>query len=889
MKEKIIAFFVSVFYMLSTVNAFAQASAEDVLDLSDTAYYLSVINAINPDYSLPDDAEYFSRIEFVKLLVDVMCVHTAQNRETGFGDVKPDSPYSASLGFAKDFGIINEAPLFYPDESATYTQAIKMAVTAAGYKPLADANGAYPAGYLTIASSLELTDGLSGSGDAPLTIADGLKLITNLFDALVFVQTGFGDKYEYDTIEGKTFLNHYHQIDTVYEIVYANEHTSLTDASSYLAGGHIKIGTKDYKTEGDFSNLLGYNVKAYIKNKDTVIYAEKYETEEIILNTSDISRIDGFNVVTYEGVKEKKHTLDESFNYIRNGKATPITSNDFTPYFKFDTGFVSLIDNNGDNKFDTVKTAVYKYSLISKVSLYDNTIYDANSADNTIVLEEDCIYSITSHESDEAAEITLKQLSQGMLIAYTVSDDKKLYDITVCSDITDGKITGIDTTNNLIYVNNTPYEPSSYYNSYYSHIGLGCEGSFAMGIDGKLVAISSTGENYMKYGWFVAFSNQSGLSELKLKIFSQTGEMQILTLSGNVLINNQSRTASYTKTFMEALDDTSRFVKFSANADGVLKKLDTYVTASDNEFELNGKNPTDSLTKFSTGNYTFKSGINIFAAKSPATFSFHIDSSTYNFIIPPPGSDRYNDKNYAVTSSSYFGNDSTYSSMSSFDVSRSGCAGATLIFANKRVSRTLSDDEGTAVIEKITSGLNPDGENALVVYAWKGNKYNVYYSDPELSYDYINALNPGDLVRFITDENNVIISIVRDFNIVSYEIASERTSVSGITEYVMGISYGASDSYINLLTNPTILNGVPQMPADYAINNIRNISISAAPMVYVDIVRDQSGNIISALPRMSEKTDVRSYLDSGDRANFVVSRQRYLSPSLTVVYNIEVK
>ena len=333
MNKKIIAFILSVFYIFSVLNVFADsldASGEKAADLYDN---LSVIHAINPDYTLPEEAEHFSRIEFVKLLVDVMQKQTDEKCETGFSDIEPDSPYAQSLAFAKDLGIISEAPLFYPDESVTYTQAIKMAVTAAGYKPLADAKGAYPVGYLTIASSLELTEGLSSSGDNPLTISDGLKLITNLFDTLVFVQTGFGSDYVYDTVEGKTFLNYYHSIETIYGIVYANEYTSLTNASLHLADGHIKIGTKDYKTNGDFNNFLGCNVKAYVNNADTVLYIEKYEVTEIILNTADIGRVDGFDLIIYDGIKEKKYTLDDTFNYIRNGKATAITDSDFYSVF----------------------------------------------------------------------------------------------------------------------------------------------------------------------------------------------------------------------------------------------------------------------------------------------------------------------------------------------------------------------------------------------------------------------------------------------------------------------------------------------------------------------------------------------------------------------------
>lgn len=886
MNKKIIAFLLTVFYVMSAfgVSVSADASAQSN-NISDS---LSLINAINPEYTLPEEAQYFTRIEFVKLLIDVMQPQFAAEVDTGYDDVDWDHPYASSLVFAKKLDIVSPAVSFYPDDNVTYTQAVKMAVTAAGYKPLADAKGAYPTGYLTIASDLELDEGLSAN-DAPLTIADGLRLICNLFDVNVFVQTGFGETPEYENVDGVTFLYQYHRISTVYGIVNANEYSSLTSYDNPLADDCIKIGTADYKSAGDFANLLGYKVKAYINEDKELVYASKYESNEIMLTSSQVDRADGFDVVTFDGTKEHKYTLDDSFKYIKNGKYSSITSVDFTPYFKFDTGSVVLIDNNEDNKFDVVLATEYTYSLVSKVSTYEGIIYDVNSAGASINLGGEIEYFITSVEDGETINLELKQLTSGMLIAYTVSDDGKLYNIRVCDNIIDGKITALDTTNDLIYINDVGYKSAYYYDTYYSHLGLGTEASFYLGIDGKLAAVSASGEDYMKYGWFVGFSTPSGLDSLMLKIFSQTGEMQILTLPAKVTIDNVSRTSSYTKTFLEGLDDTHRLIKYSSNSDNELKKVDTFVNAVNDEFEQSGKNPTDSLTKFATGNYRFKSGSNLFISTTVGTFSYHIEATTFNFIIPASLSERNDDSKYGVLSTSYFETDQTYSGISVFDVDKYGCSRATLMFGSKRSSAGVNNYTGSAIIEKVTQGLDPNGEDALVVYAWKGNRYDVYYSDPELSYDYISILNPGDIVRFVADDDNVITGITRDFNTKTFEMASGYSNVAGILEYVMGMVYSSSDKYMNILTNPQITPTGASMPASYTLDDIRNVNIPNSPVLYVDLIKLSDGTVVSALPRMSEAADIKSYLDSGEDAHFIISRQYMLGIQLTVIYNIEVK
>ncbi len=883
MNKKIIAFLVSAMYVFT---AFVSVSygADDAVPYS-TNKDLAVINAVNPNYTLPSDATHFTRIEFVRLLIDAMCPQAETPKETGFSDVDASDPHASSLVFARDAGIISKADSFNPYDNVTYTQALKMAVTAAGYQPLADVKGGYPTGYLTLANELDLTDSLSASGDVSLTIDDGLKLITNLFDAVVFVQTGFTDSPVYEAKEGKTFINLYHQIETVYGLMNANEFSSVSDLTDAVNKGLVKIGTVNYKAGTDCTHLLGYNIKAYVNSDKEIIYADKYDTEEVVIFSSDIEDVNGFEVITYSGTKEIKYRLDDSFKYIKNGKAAPITAYDFDPYFIFDTGTITLVDNNGDSRFDVAIATEYTYSLVSKVSAYEKIIYDANSSLNSIILRDDADYVIKSIMDGEANEITLKQIPVGSLIAYTVSNDGLLYNITVLNDIIEGKITAVD--DEYIYINDVAYKTADYYNTYYSHIALGSEGVFCIGIDGKVAAAGESGENYMKYGYFVDIHTPSGIGDEQIKIFSQSGKMEILTLPKSIIVDNISTPKSALKTTLMAMDEVSRFIRYSANENGELKRIDIKDEAQNNEFELGGKDAGNSLTRFSTGTYTFKSGINIFSSSS---FSYHIDQSTFNFIIPPSASARGDDSKYGVVSSSFFGNDSSYSSMSAYDLDKSGCARATLIFADKRSSVSLGLETSTTVIEKVTEGLDPNGEKALVVYAWKGNKYEIYYSDERLSEADVSSLNPGDLVRLVTDENNIILNLIVDFKTSDYSIAaSERQAYGNVTEYVMGIAYSASDSYINLMTNYEPNNVCPQMPSSYTLTDIRNLNISKAPVVFVDLVKDRYGNVISALPRMSEITDIKSYLDSGSNANIIVSRQRYLSPSLTVVYNVTVK
>lgn len=71
---------------------------------------------------------------------------------------------------------------FQPDAPITYAQAVTILMRMLGYSD-AQAGTVWPAGYLNLAKSLSLTDGLSLSPNAPITRAQAAQLFVNLLSA----------------------------------------------------------------------------------------------------------------------------------------------------------------------------------------------------------------------------------------------------------------------------------------------------------------------------------------------------------------------------------------------------------------------------------------------------------------------------------------------------------------------------------------------------------------------------------------------------------------------------------------------------------------------------------------------------------------------------------
>lgn len=154
--------------------AYIQSLAADYSDVSQSdGYYqavnnLSNLNVINgyDDGTFKPDREV-SRAEITKMIFSAFRpnatseVNAAKGHDTQFKDV-PGTHWASgyiSVGTKSELGFINgySSSSFGPEDTVTYSQAIKMLVSALGYNSEAEKNGGWPSGYLKQGSSLGLS------------------------------------------------------------------------------------------------------------------------------------------------------------------------------------------------------------------------------------------------------------------------------------------------------------------------------------------------------------------------------------------------------------------------------------------------------------------------------------------------------------------------------------------------------------------------------------------------------------------------------------------------------------------------------------------------------------------------------------------------------------
>ncbi len=181
-------------------SALTLTASASYSDTTGTVYAESVNNLTMMNIVSGSDDGLFhpesnvTRAEFSKMIAAAFNTEsmTFTQSDTGFTDVTADHWASGYISSAVTAGYINGYGngLFGPDDHVTYNQAIKMIVSAMGYESDAQNMGGYPTGYVSYASTLNLTDGITKSGDEELTKGEIAIILNNAMEAPISIYSG---------------------------------------------------------------------------------------------------------------------------------------------------------------------------------------------------------------------------------------------------------------------------------------------------------------------------------------------------------------------------------------------------------------------------------------------------------------------------------------------------------------------------------------------------------------------------------------------------------------------------------------------------------------------------------------------------------------------------
>ena len=160
--KRILAFILLICVVLNTV--LVSATENQTVETGDYSRVLTVfeyLDALNGQ-SLDeiDVTQSITRAEFVSICVKALNL-PAENGEKIFYDVDEETICFQAVSYLVQAGVlsVDSDREFRPNEDISYSEALKILLCLAGYDAYANENGGYPAGYVLVASKLNLTYG----------------------------------------------------------------------------------------------------------------------------------------------------------------------------------------------------------------------------------------------------------------------------------------------------------------------------------------------------------------------------------------------------------------------------------------------------------------------------------------------------------------------------------------------------------------------------------------------------------------------------------------------------------------------------------------------------------------------------------------------------------
>ena len=334
---------------------------------------------------LPADLEEEAKITradaaaaMVKLLIDDA---SWPGGDTGFTDVKSFDDFAGYVYYAKALGIVSGDgdDTFRPFDPLMMNELTKMAVNLLGYEEMAEQEGGYPSGYLSLALRQNLFKNVGAAEDG-FILAEGLVfMLDNLLKSRPMEKKVGTEEYEIseDTLldqilERRNTKNIKGIVTAVGEAVLADEQETLED--------EISIDGVRYQYEADDKfDLLGKYVNAYYmedRQTDRNVIANilvQDMNEEIIVAAEDIVSLDLTQLEYEDPVNPEKRTrrakIAQDADFLYNKRLYTPESFDVT------SGQIRLLDSGGDGTYDTVFVDEYKSYIIDRVVLENQTVY----------------------------------------------------------------------------------------------------------------------------------------------------------------------------------------------------------------------------------------------------------------------------------------------------------------------------------------------------------------------------------------------------------------------------------------------------------------------------------------------------------------------------------
>ncbi len=378
-----------------------------------------------------------TRAEFTALIIRALGLEETAlgmvDEEQRFSDVKQSHWAFGYVVLSAQMGLIDgiSKDYFGADKIVSFNEAVKITVSALGYREIAQARGGYPAGYEKIARSIDLLR------DVPIQDEMSRQASCNLI---------------YNALTAKLYNDVYEENGNILEkyLNFTVERGKITATYNYqnntkLGSDEIEIDNEVYKSKVvGADEYLGVNVEYYVRDdgaaRSTVYYVRPVGiTEDIVVLADDISPKTSLTEFFCFDKREREISkkLESGFKAFYNGKAVSdgeLTANDL----KIKSGMVTLRDADGNGSFEIILINEYKDYVVNYVS--EDAIYAKFG--EMLNLEDSLEEALTVEKDGE--EISIADVKNGDVLSVMQSRDGKKTKILVSAESSTGYITEIE-------------------------------------------------------------------------------------------------------------------------------------------------------------------------------------------------------------------------------------------------------------------------------------------------------------------------------------------------------------------------------------------------------------------------------------------------------------
>ncbi len=581
------------------LSVFTVQAADEVVEIVVPEKHLNNVTMLKAlgigDYTEKLHTEKITRGEFAGIIAALLDADEIAGA-IPFADVDKNSEYYNAISVVYTYGIMNgvSSVRFAPDECITYEQAIKCVVSVLGYAPIA---GAFPDGYMNIAISIRLLNGLGTNSDN-FTWEKAVQLVVNSFDIAVMVIHGIGTESTlYRPSDSQTILGVYHGIFKSEGKVTDNGITTVTGDPIRAKEFMIVNNIAGFVEDDSMREYIGQNVEFYYQVADDgtrILYflPESFSDDVLVINADDlITDSESFtktNVVYKENGKKQEARVHQYAEMIYNGKnfATFLVDD-----MKIVAGTLKLIDNDDDNVYDLIIADEYKDIVVAAIDQTEEIITDTKGVSYSYGGK------VRSYFYDKNfAPILVSSIINGNVISLFESKDGEYRKFVVSSDIITGIVDG--------YENDGEVERISVDGVYrrYSHslldnIANGYEGAFvpemgmnlkmALNYEGKISVIDTNVRDFM-YAYCLGMEPMTGAlkNSVQLKVVTEKGDEVILDVAKKVEINGATKEPADVLNIADFYDKEGEFVpqliRMKVNSKGELKMITTAKTVESN-------------------------------------------------------------------------------------------------------------------------------------------------------------------------------------------------------------------------------------------------------------------------------------------------------------------